>query len=80
VNDTDAKPGLTTIPVRLLRPRPVDCPHDYNHRAVVSDCVIYRDLEPDFGPRYEIGRQVVVCTACGWIVELRDVERNALFP
>jgi hypothetical protein len=62
------------VSVNLLRP--VDCPHDHDRRTVVSDRVIYRDLEPDFGPRYEIARQVVVCAACGWVVEVRDVERG----
>lgn len=67
---------MDTRPVNVNLLRPVECPHNRDRHRIVSDCVIHQDSKPDFGPGYEIARLVIVCTACGWPVEVRDVERD----
>lgn len=70
-----------TRPVKVDLLRSIECPHEPAWRRTVSDCVIYTGISntPD-GPRdYEIARQIVACTACGWVVEVRDVDRDNTF-
>lgn len=66
--------GTRPVKVRLLRH--IECQHGPDRHRTVSDCVIYQDRDTGFWPPYEIARQVIVCTVCGWVVEVRDVDRN----
>jgi hypothetical protein len=66
---------MSESPPNLLRA--IDCPHEPEWHRTVSDCVIYRDIAPGgFLPQHEIARQVIVCTVCGSVVEVRDVDRD----
>ncbi|MBU8830810.1 hypothetical protein [Mycolicibacterium goodii] len=69
-------PEMRPVATSLLRS--IDCPHQPDLHRTVSDCVIYTGTSNTVrGPvEYEIARLVTVCTACGWVVEVRDVDRD----
>lgn len=70
---------MDTRPVNVHLLRSIECSHDDPEwRRTVSNCVIYRSSDPGLGPAYEVARLVIVCSACGWPVEVRDVERDLL--
>jgi len=73
---TKAAPLTRTITVHLLRS--IECPHDPAWHRVVSDCVVYTGTSntPDGPQDYEIARQIIACTACGWVVDVVDVDRD----
>lgn len=70
---------MSTRPVDVNLLRSIECPHNPDWHRTVSDCVIYTGTSnTEHGPMdYEIARQVIVCTACGWVAEVRDVDRDS---
>lgn len=45
---------MDTRPVALSLLRSIECPYNPDWHRTVSDCVIYRDTNTEFGPYYEI--------------------------